>query len=62
MVTLIESAVKIPDDYVLLDTGYGVDGKDDAVKKYQDKGYEVKSRFVKTDTPYLKMWEVWGKK
>lgn len=48
--------------YRLCESGYGVEDRNLADKKYLSKGYNVVSFYVKTDTRGLKMWELWAKK
>lgn len=45
--------------YDIVDTGYG-DYKYE-LPKWKNKGYDVKGFYVRTDTPGLKMWVLYGK-
>ena len=46
--------------YDIIDSGY--EDYHPYEKKWINKGYDVKSWYVKSDTPGLKMWVMYGKK
>ena len=47
------------DGYDIVDTGYG--DYNSELTKWKNKGYDVKGFYVKTDTPGLRMWVLYGK-
>ena len=47
------------DGWVYLDNGYG--SYDYDAKQYQKDGYQTKGFYIRSDTPGVKMWQLYGK-